>query len=152
MARLPKNPEEAVEQLGVTEDCTVICVGPEEGYAEALAELVGTSGRVVVHQPPPDLTQRKKAIEILDELPADAKGDPVLAWFPPVQLTDLRDVAEHVAPDGALWLVLQKGGRDFRATVTEGETKRAMLTLGWRETKVVQLSTDDQAVRFHRRR
>lgn len=152
MARLPKNPEEAVAELGVPAEGTVLCVGPGNGYTEALAEAVGTSGKVVVREPPPDLTARKKAVEIVEDVPGDAKGDPVLLWVPPVQLTEVRDLAGHVADDGALWLVLQKGDRDFRATVTEGEAKRTMLALGWRETKVVQLSTDDQAVRFHRRR
>lgn len=152
MARLPKNPEEAVAELGVPEEGTVVCVGPGNGYAEALADAVGTSGRVIVRDPPPDLTQRKKAIEIVEELPDDAKGDPVLLWLPPVGLSDIRELLGHVADGGTLWLVLQKGGRDFKAPVTEGDAQRALLASGWRETKVLQLSTDDYAVRFHPRR
>lgn len=152
MAQLPKNPEEAVAELGVPEEGTVVCVGPDNNYAEALANAVGTSGTVIVRDPPPDLTARKKAIQIVEELPPDAKGDPVLLWLPPVQLNEVRELLGHVVEGGTLWLVLQKGGRDFKAPVTEGDAKRALLVSGWRETKVLQLSTDDYAVRFHPRR
>ncbi len=152
MARLPKDTDEAVALLGLSEGASMVVVAPAAGYVEAFAEAVGTKGTVLVQQPPPEVNTRKKAVKVVDDLPDDAKGDAVVVWMGAIQKHDLREYASRVVDSGALWTVLPKGTKEFRAPVTEGDVKRTLLTLGWRETKVVTLSTDDYAVRFHRRR
>ncbi len=152
MARVPRDPEEAVGELGIAEAATVVAVGPADGYVEALADAVGTKGTVIVQYPPPDLKTRKKAVKVVEALPEDAKGDAVVAWVPVVQTPAIRELTEFVADGGALWVVLPRGGRDTRAPITEGELKRNLLPLGFRQTRALAISSDAHAVRFHRRR
>lgn len=152
MARVPRDPEEAVGELGIAEGATVIAVGPAEGYVEALADAVGTKGTVIVQYPPPELKTRKKAVKVVEELPSDAAGDAVVAWVPVVQVPALRELTGVVADGGALWVVLPRGGREARVPITEGELKRTLLPLGFRQTRALALSSDSHAVRFHRRR
>lgn len=151
MARLPKNPSEACELLGISKGSTVIAVGPDHGYMEAFTEAVGSDGKVVVEAPPPD-EDPPKGVEIVESVGDEAKADHVLAWIGIVPVHAARKLAANVAEDGSLWLVLPKVERDARASVTEGEVKRAMLSGGWREERVVGLSTDAFAVRFRKRR
>lgn len=137
--------------LGVTAGQTVIAIGPDHGYARALVQEVGEGGTVVIASPPPDEDAPSEA-QVVDEVPAETKADHVLAWVGVVPLHETRKLAGHVGDGGALWLVLPKAGRDKQAAVTEGDVKRAMLSVGWREVRVVQLATDAFAVRFGRRR
>jgi hypothetical protein len=151
MARHPKDPAEAVDELGVGVGTTVVAVGPDHGFVEALVEAVGKDGKVVVQAPPPEL-EKSATVEIVDEVPSDAKADMVIAWTMVVPVHSARALGEHVNDDGSFWLVLPKVGRDDRAPVTEGDVKRAMLSSGWREERVQALSADAFAVRFRRRR
>jgi hypothetical protein len=151
MAKHPKDPAEAVEALGVAAGATVVAVGPDHGFVEALADAVGDGGKLVVHAPPPDL-DAPSGVEIVDEVPDDAKADAVIAWVGVVPVHAARAMGKHVNDDGAFWLVLPRVGRDDRAPVTEGDLKRAMLAGGWREERVQLLSTDSYAVRFRKRR
>ena len=151
MARHPKDPAEAVDALGVRDGSTVIAVGPDHGYVEALAEATGEKGKLIVQAPPPDL-DAPSSVEVVDDVPADTKADTVIAWTTVVPIHSARALGEHVGDQGAFWLVLPKVGRDDRAPVTEGDVKKAMLSGGWREERVQVLSTDAFAVRFRRRR
>jgi hypothetical protein len=150
MARHPKDPSEAVGALEIRAGSTVFAVGPDHGFVEALAEAVG-DGKLIVQAPPPD-AETPKAVEVVDDVPTDAKADTVIAWTSVLPVHAARALGEHVNDDGALWLVLPKVGRDDRAPVTEGDVKRAMLSGGWREERVQALSSDAFAVRFRRRR
>lgn len=151
MARLPRNPREAVGALGVREGSTVLAVAPDHGYTEALAEAIGGEGRLIVQAPPPDL-EAPKAVEIVETPSDDTKADTVIGWVGVVHVHSVRELGTHVADNGSLWVVLPKVERDARAPVTEGDVKRAMLSAGWREERVVPLSKDAFAVRFRRRR
>ena len=137
--------------LGVTPGQTVIAVGPDHGFAGAFAEVVGDGGTVTVASPPPD-EDPPEGITIVDEIGDDAKADHVLGWVGIISVPESRKLASHVNDGGALWLILPRAERDKQAAVTEGEVKRAMLSAGWREEKVVPLTTESFAVRFRRRR
>ncbi len=151
MARLPKDAAEAVDALGIAEKSTVALIGPDHGFIGAVAETIGTSGKLIVQSPPPD--EATDGAEIVEAVPADTKADAIVAWINVIGVHDARDLGGRIADDGSLWLVLPKAGRDSRASVTEGEIKRAMLSAGWREERgIVPLSTDAFAVRFRRRR
>jgi hypothetical protein len=147
----PKNPEEAVRALGVQDGTTVLAVGPDNGYVEALVEVVGDGGKVIVQAPPPEL-DAPKSVQVLEELTDETKADTVIGWVGVVPVHGARDLGAHVGEGGALWLVLPKVDRDERAPVTEGDVKRAMLSAGWKEERVAPLSNDAFAVRFRRRR
>jgi hypothetical protein len=147
----PKNPAEAVRALGVRESTTVLAVGPDNGYVEALAERVGGGGKVIVQAPPPEL-DAPASVDIVEDLADDTKADTVIGWVGVVPVHGARDLGSHVGEGGALWLVLPKVDRDERAPVTEGDVKRAMLSAGWKEERVALLSNDAFAVRFRRRR
>lgn len=151
MAKHPQDANEAVEALGIREGSSVIAVGPDHGYVEALAGAVGDAGKLVVHAPPPDLDAPARA-EVVDEVPADATADTVIAWVGVVPVHAARAMGAHVSDDGAFWLVLPRVGRDDRAPVTEGDLKRAMLAGGWKEERVQLLSKDSFGIRFRRRR
>ncbi len=151
MARLPKDAHEAVEALGIDDGATVIAVGPDHGFVEALAEIVGDGGKLIVQAPPPDL-EAPASVEIVESVPEDLTADAVLAWVGVVPVHAARELGRHVGERGSLWLVLPKVDRDERAPVTEGDVKKAMLSGGWREQRVVPLSTDAFAVSFRRRR
>jgi hypothetical protein len=151
MAKHPKDPSEAVASLGIAVGSSVVAVGPDHGYTEALAEVVGDGGSIVVHAPPPEF-EAPPGVEVVDEVPDDAKADTVIAWVGVVPVHAARAMGRHVNDDGAFWLVLQRVGRDDRAPVTEGDLKRAMLASGWREERVQLLSKDSFAVRFRKRR
>jgi hypothetical protein len=151
MARLPKDAPEAVGMLGVTSGQTVIAVGPDHGYAGAYLEAVGEDGSVIVSSPPPD-EDAPKGVEITDAIADETKADHVIGWIGIIPVHEARRLASHVNEGGALWLVLPRAEREKQAGVTEGEVKRAMLSAGWREEKVVPLTTDSFAVRFRRRR
>lgn len=151
MARLPKDAPEAVEMLGVEGGQSVIAVGPDHGFAAALLGAVGDAGSVVVASPPPD-EDAPDGAQIVDAVADDATADHVLGWVGIVSIPESRKLASHVKDGGSLWLVLPKVGRDKTAAVTEGEVKRAMLSAGWREERVVPLTTESFAVRFRRRR
>ena len=151
MARHPKDAAEVVASLGVRAGSTVVAVGPDHGYVEALAGAVGDEGKLTVKAPPPDLELPTK-VEVVDEVADDAKADTVIAWVGVIPVHAARALGEHVADQGSLWLILPKVGREDRAPVTEGDVKRAMLSGGWREETVQVLSTDAFAVRFRRRR
>jgi hypothetical protein len=151
MAKHPKDPVEAVEALDIASGSTVVAVGPDHGFVEALAEAVGDGGKLVVQAPPPEL-ETPSGVDVVDEVPDDAKADTVIAWVGVVPIHAARAMGKHVGDDGAFWLVLPRVGRDDRAPVTEGDLKRAMLAGGWREERVQLLSTDSYAVRFRKRR
>lgn len=151
MAKHPKDAAEAVDALGVKSGSTVVAVGPDHGFVEALAEAVGDGGKLVVQAPPPDL-DAPKSVEIVDEVAGDTKADTVIAWVSVVPVHSARALGEHVGDQGAFWLVLPKVARDDRAPVTEGEVKKAMLSGGWKEERVQMLSQDAFAVRFRKRR
>jgi hypothetical protein len=151
MAKHPKDPTEAVQSLDVGAGSTVVAVGPDHGYVEALAEAVGEGGKLVVQAPPPELDM-PTGVEVVEEVPDDAKADTVIAWVGVVPIHAARAMGKHVNDDGAFWLVLPRVGRDDRAPVTEGDLKRAMLAGGWREERVQLLSKDSFAVRFRKRR
>jgi hypothetical protein len=150
MAKHPKDPAEAVDALGIESGSTVLAVGPDHGFIEALAEAVG-DGKVTVQAPPPD-TDAPKTVEIVDEVPSDTKADTVIAWTTMIPVHAARALGEHVNDQGSLWLVLPRVDRDSRAPVTEGDVKKAMLSGGWREERVQALSSDAVALRFRRRR
>jgi hypothetical protein len=150
MARLPKDAPEAVEMLGVTAGQTVIAVGPDHGFAGAFADAVGEGGKVIVAAPAPD-EEAPKGIDIVEAVAEETKGDQVFGWIGIIPVHEGRKLASHVNEGGSLWLVLPKTGRDKTAAVTEGDVKRAMLSAGWREERVVQLTSDSFAVRFRRR-
>jgi hypothetical protein len=151
MAKHPRDPSEAVEALGLRAGSTVVAVGPDHGFVEAIADAVGNDGKVVVQAPPPDL-EVPDGVEVVDEVPSDAKADTVIAWVGVVPVHAARQMGAHVGDDGAFWLVLPRVGRDDRAPVTEGDLKRAMLSGGWKEERVQIISNDSFAVRFRRRR
>jgi hypothetical protein len=151
MARHPKDPTEAVESLDIGSGSSVVAVGPDHGYIEALLGAVGDGGTLVVHAPPPDL-ELPKAVTVVDEVSDDTKADTVIAWVGVVPVHAARAMGKHVNDEGAFWLVLPRVGRDDRAPVTEGDLKRAMLAGGWREERVQLLSKDSFAVRFRKRR
>ncbi len=151
MAKHPKDPAEAVAALDVAAGSSVVAVGPDHGYVEALADAVGDGGSLLVHAPPPELVA-PASVKIVDEVPDDAKADTVIAWVGVVPVHAARAMGKHVNDDGAFWLVLPRVGRDDRAPVTEGDLKRAMLSGGWREERVQLLSKDSFAVRFRKRR
>ena len=151
MARLPKDAPEAVEMLGVEAGQTIIAVGPDHGFAGAFAEAVGEGGKVIVASPPPD-EEAPKDIDIVEAVPDDTKGDQVFGWIGIIPVHEGRKLASHVNEGGSLWLVIPKAGRDRQAAVTEGDVKRAMLSAGWREERVVALTNESFAVRFRRRR
>jgi hypothetical protein len=150
MARHPRDPAEAVDALSVRSGTTVVAVGPDHGFVEALAEAVG-DGKLVVQAPPPDL-ELPTSVEVVDEVPADAKADTVIAWTGVVPVHQARALGRHVGDQGSFWLVLPKVGRDDRAPVTEGDLKKAMLSGGWKEDRVQVLSQDAFAVLFRKRR
>lgn len=150
MARLPKDAAEAVDVLGLAEKSTVALVGPDHGFIEAISNVVGKSGKLIVQSPPPD--EATDGAEVVDEVSADTKADAVIAWIGVVGIHSARDLGGNVADGGSLWLVVPKADRDSRAPVTEGEIKRTMLSAGWREERMVPFSTDSFAVRFRRRR
>lgn len=149
MARLPKNPTEATGLLGVPGGATVLAFAPSNGFTEALAEAVGEEGSVLVSDPPPELDAPPNAST---EIPDDASGDVVLVWLGPVPAHTIREFPARVAENGSLWAILPRKGRDTPAPVHEAEVKRAMLAAGWRDDRVVGLSTDAYAIRFRRRR
>jgi hypothetical protein len=151
MARIPKDANEAVDSLNVKAGATVLAVGPDHGFVEALAEVVGAEGKLVVQAPPPD-EEAPAAAQIVESVPDDVKADAVLAWVSVVPVHAARELGKHVGDGGALWIVLPKVDRDERASVTEGDVKRAMLSAGWREERVVPLSNDSFGVAFRRRR
>jgi hypothetical protein len=151
MARLPRNPSEAVEHLGVQQGSSVIAVGPDHGFADAFAKTVGEGGTVTIQSPPPD-DEVPKSVDVVEAVADDAKADHVIGWIGVVPVHGARDLGKHVADGGSFWLVLPKVEREERANVTEGEVKRAMLSGGWREVRVVGLSTDAFAVCFRKRR
>lgn len=151
MAKHPKDPTEAVAALDVAAGSSVVAVGPDHGYVEALAELVGEGGSLVVHAPPPDL-EVPSGVQVVDEVSGSTKADTVITWVGVVPVHAARAMGKHVNDDGAFWLVLPRVGRDDRAPVTEGDLKRAMLAGGWREERVQLLSKDSFAVRFRKRR
>ncbi len=151
MARLPRNPSEAVDALGIRSGSSVLAVGPDHGYVEAIAEAVGNDGKVFVQAPPPDL-ELPKGVDVIDTPPADTKFDALIGWVGVVPVHGVRELADHVGDKGVLWLVLPKVDREERAPVTEGDIKRAMLSGGWREERVIPLATDAFAARFRRRR
>ncbi|MGH2760192.1 MAG: hypothetical protein ACRDKJ_11610 [Actinomycetota bacterium] len=151
MARLPRDPAEAVGALGIRPGANVLAVGPDHGYVEALANAVGAEGKVNVQAPPPDL-EVPQGVEVVEAPDADAKYDTLVGWVGVVPVHGVRDLGTHVVDDGVLWLVLPKVDRDERASVTEGDVKRAMLSAGWKEERVMPLSTDAFAARFRRRR
>ena len=150
MARLPKDAAEAVDALGISEKATVALIGPDHGFIGAVAETIGKSGKLIVQAPPPD--EETDGAEIVDAVPTETKADAIIAWINVIPVHDARDLAGNVADGGSLWLVLPKADRDSRAPVTEGEIKRAMLSAGWREERIVPFSTNAFAVRFRRRR
>lgn len=149
MARLPKDAAEAVDALGISEKSTVALVGPDHGYIGAALEKVGKSGKLIVSSPPPD--EVTDGAEIVDEVPSDTKADAIVAWINVIGVPGARELGSNVADGGSLWLVLPKANRDSRAAVTEGDVKRAMLSAGWRDERIVPLTTDAYAVRFRRR-
>lgn len=151
MARLPRDASEAVEALGITSGATVIAVGPDHGFSQALTEAVGAEGSVIVQSPPPD-EDVPDNVNVVDDVPDDARADHVMGWIGVVPVHSARKLSAHVSDGGSLWLVLPKVERDARASVTEGEVKRAMLSGGWKEERVVVISTEAMAVRFRRRR
>ena len=151
MARLPKDAPEAVEMLGVAAGQTVIAVGPDHGFAGAFAEAVGEEGKVIVASPPPD-EDAPKEVDIVEAVPDGTTGDQVFGWIGIIPVHEGRKLASHVNEGGSLWLVLPKTDRDKQAAVTEGDVKRAMLSAGWREERVVPLTNESYAVRFRRRR
>ena len=151
MARLPRSPEEAVDALGIRSGTSVLAVGPDHGYVEALAGAVGDDGKLNVQAPPPDL-ELPAGVEVVDTPGADAKYDTLVGWVGVVPVHGVRELVAHVVDSGVLWLVLPKVDRDERAPVTEGDVKKAMLSAGWKEERVVPLSTDAFAARFRRRR
>jgi protein-L-isoaspartate O-methyltransferase len=151
MARLPKDASEAVEMLGVTAGQAVIAVGPDHGYGAAFLATVGEGGTVTVSSPPPD-EEAAEGVQIVDAIAEDATAEHVLAWISIVPVHEARKLGSHVSDGGSLWLVLPKADRDKQAAVTEGDVKRAMLSAGWREERVVPLTTGSFAVRFRRRR
>lgn len=150
MARLPRDPAEAVDALGIRSGTSVLAVGPDHGYVEALAGAVG-DGKLNVQAPPPDL-ELPAGVEVVEAPAADAKYDTLVGWVGVVPVHGVRELGAHVSDNGVLWLVLPKVERDERASVTEGDVKRAMLSAGWKEERVVPLSTDAFAARFRRRR
>lgn len=151
MARLPKNPAHAVEELGVSEGASVLAFGPANGYVEALGAAVGASGRLLVWDPPPELEAPGNA-EIIEAVPDGASADVVLVWVGPVPAHAIREYPAHVSADGALWVVLPRRGKETRTLQHEADVKRALLVAGWRDDRVVPLATDAVAMRFRRRR
>ena len=151
MPKHPKDPVEAVSTLGIASGSSVIAVGPDHGFAQALVDAVGDGGTVTVQAPPPD-EDAPKAAAVVEEVAGDAKADTVLAWVSVVPVHAARALADNVTDNGALWVVLPRVDRDSRAPVTEGDLKRAMLSAGWRESKVQQLSSDSYGVCFRKRR
>lgn len=150
MAKHPKDPSEAVAALGIGPGASVIAVGPDHGFVEAVADAV-EDGSVTVQAPPPEF-EGSDAVSVVDEVPADAKADVVIAWTNLIPVHSARALGDHVNDQGALWLVLPRVERDARAPVTEGDLKRAMISGGWREDRVQALSSDAFALRFRRRR
>lgn len=151
MARLPRDPEEAVDALGIRAGSTVLAVGPDHGYVEALAGAVGEDGTVLVQAPPPDL-EVPEGVRVVEDVEADTKVDTLVGWVGVVPAHGVRELGRHVVDGGVVWLVLPKTDREERAPVTEGDVKKAMLSGGWREERVVVLSTDAFGARFRRRR
>jgi hypothetical protein len=129
----------------------VIAVGPDHGFAGAFVTAVGADGSVTVASPPPD-EDAPEGIRIVDDVAGDAKADHVFGWIGIIPVPEARRLTSHVNDGGSLWLVLPRAGRDRQAAVTEGDVKRAMLSAGWREERVVPLTTDSFALRFRRRR
>jgi hypothetical protein len=150
MAKHPKDPTEAVSSLDIGEGSSVLAVGPDHGFVEALVEAVG-KGALTVQAPPPDF-EAPKSVQVVEEVPDDTKADTVIAWVNLLPVHAARDMGKHVNDQGSLWLVLQRVDRDSRAPVTEGDVKKAMLSGGWREDRVQALSSDAYALRFRRRR
>lgn len=151
MARLPRNAEEAVDALGVRSGSTVLAVGPDHGFVEAIAGALGDGGKLLVQAPPPDL-EVPDGVEVVDDVATGTKVDTLIGWVGVVPVHGVRDLGAHVADGGVLWLVLPKVDRDARASVTEGDVKRAMLSSGWREERAIPLTNDHFAARFRRRR
>lgn len=150
MAKHPKDATEAVDALGIESGSSVLAVGPDHGFVEALAEAAG-DGKLVVQAPPPDLDV-PKSVEIVEEVGGDTKADTVIAWVNLIPVHAARALGEHVNDQGSLWLVLPRVDRDTRAPVTEGDVKKAMLSGGWHQDRVQTLSSDAFALRFRRRR
>lgn len=150
MTRLPKNAGDAVAELGIRAGAAVLAVAPDHGYGEALVGAVGDDGSVVIVDPAPDEDVPAKA-QVAASAP-DGPLDVVVAWVAVVGVRGVRDLAGRLKDDGELWAVLPKPERDAPAAVTEGELKKALMPLGWREGRVVGLATDSFAVRFRRRR
>lgn len=151
MARLPRNAEEAVDALGVRSGATVLVVGPDHGFVEAIAQAVGDEGKVLVQAPPPDLDVPDD-VDVVEDVGSETKVDTLIGWVGVVPVHGVRELGEHVADGGVLWLILPKVDRESRAAVTEGDVRRAMLSGGWREERAITLTVDHFAARFRRRR
>jgi hypothetical protein len=154
MAKLPKNPAEAVAELGVKQSSRVLAFGPANGWVEALADAVGAGGAVVVSDPPPEAEPRDN-VQVVDK--PDEGGQTVLVWVGPVPAHTIREYPAHVSEDGVLWVVLprpeaKKQGQAIPPAHEEAEVKRALLVGGWRDDRVLPLSTDAYAIRFRRRK
>ena len=148
MARLPKTTEDAVGELHLPEGGSVLLVGPAGGYVEATVESVGSGGTVRVQDPPPDLDAADAEVV---EAPGDGH-DAVVVWMGSVVLHELGDYASAVTDGGTLWTLVHSSSREFRAQVTEGEVKRYLLPLGWRQAGgAVRLEKDLSALRHVRR-
>ncbi len=139
-----------MESLEIEKGASVVVLGPDHGFVEALAEAVGAAS-LTVQAPPPDL-EMPKGVSVVDDLADDAKADVVIAWTNMIPVHAARGLGKHVNDEGALWLVLPRVDRDARAPVTEGDVKKAMLSGGWRDDRVQALSSDAFALRFRRRR
>jgi hypothetical protein len=150
MAKHPKDPVEAVGSLGIEKGSSVLAVGPDHGFVEAIAEVTG-DGKVIVQAPPPDL-EVPKSVDVVEEIADDAKADTVIAWVNLIPVHAARALGQHVNDQGSLWIVLPRVDRDTRAPVTEGDVKKAMLSGGWTQDRVQALSSDAYALRFRRRR
>lgn len=151
MARLPKSPTEAVALLGVSEGTSVIAVAPSNGFTEALAEVVGDKGSVLVQDPPPDL-EAPKQVTVSDSIADDASAQVVCIWVAAAHPHAIRDLSPRVADNGTLWAILPRVGRDEPSPINEADVKRTMLIQGWRGDKTVPLATDAYALRFRKRR
>lgn len=129
----------------------MLLVGPDHGFVEAIAQAVGEEGKVLVQAPPPDLDV-PSGVEVVEDVASETKVDTLIGWVGVVPVHGVRELGEHVADGGVLWLILPKVDRESRAAVTEGDVRRAMLSSGWREERAIQLTVDHFGARFRRRR
>jgi predicted methyltransferase len=151
MAKLPRNPTEAVAELGIEQGQRIVAVGPASGYAEALGEAVGEKGSVVVVDPAPEY-EAAAPVSVADAVPEDAAANVLVVWSPPHAAHTARDLRHRVEDGGSVWVVLRKASRDAPATVNEADLKRTMLAAGWRGDRMIGLSPDAYALRFRRRK